>query len=78
MIRNERFIDGVCVEAQVIDLDAGIVIYEQQGVEVSRRPVTDEEREMWSPQPDARESALAKLQALGLTEAEALALIGGL
>ena len=30
-----------------------------------------------TPEELARESALAKLQALGLTEAEALALVGG-
>lgn len=40
------------------------------------------EVELPEPEPTeqelARESALAKLQALGLTEAEALALIGGI
>ncbi len=40
-----------------------------------------EEFEVPDPEPDpveaARQSAVAKLQALGLTEAEALALVGG-
>jgi hypothetical protein len=77
MIRNETFRDGVCVYAEVIDLDGGTLSVEERGVVVSSRPLTADEVAAYTPQTDLRESALAKLQALGLTEAEALALVGG-
>jgi hypothetical protein len=77
IVRNETFQDGVCVYAEVIDLDGGTLTVEERGVVVSSRPLTPDEVAAYTPQPDARESALAKLQALGLTEAEALALVGG-
>jgi hypothetical protein len=77
MIRNERFIDGVSVYAEVIDLDAGTFAIERDGQVESVRALTADEVEAFTPKPDARESAVAKLQALGLTEAEALALVGG-
>lgn len=76
MIRNEQYRDGVCVYAEVIDLDAGTLTVEESGVAVSSRPLTDEERQAYT-QTDLRASALAKLQVLGLTEDEALALVGG-
>jgi hypothetical protein len=76
-MRNETFLNGVCVYAEVIDVDGGKLSVEERGVVVSSRPLTSDEVAAYSPQPDARESALAKLQALGLTEAEALALVGG-
>jgi hypothetical protein len=76
-MRNETFLNGVCVYAEVIDFDGGTLTVEEHGVTVSSRPLTPDEVAAYSPQPDARESALGKLQALGLTEAEALALVGG-
>jgi hypothetical protein len=77
MIRNETFLNGVCIYAEVIDLDGGTLTVEDHGVVMSSRPLSDEEAAQYAPQPDARASALAKLQALGLTEAEAIALAGG-
>jgi hypothetical protein len=77
MIRNERFIDGVSVYAEVVDLDAGTFTVERDGQVESVRPLTADEVDLFTPKVDARESALAKLQALGLTEAEALAIVGG-
>lgn len=49
MIRNETFLAGVCIAAEVIDLDAGTVTVEEHGKPVSTRPLTDEEREQWTP-----------------------------
>jgi hypothetical protein len=77
MIRNETILDGVCVYAEVIDLDAATFTIERDGTVESSRPLTADEVEAYTPKPDPREAALAKLQALGLTEQEALALIGG-
>lgn len=77
MIRNETFLNGVPIYAEIIDLDAGTFTVERDGQVESVRPLTDAEIEQYTPKPDARDSAIAKLQALGLTEAEALALIGG-
>jgi hypothetical protein len=77
MIRNETFLNGACIHAEVIDLDGGTLSVEERGVVVSSRPLTADEVAAYTPQTDLRESALAKLQALGLTEAEALALVGG-
>jgi hypothetical protein len=77
VIRNETFLEGVCIHAQVIDLDAGTLTIERDGQIQSVRPLTEDEVEQFTPKPDLRESAVAKLQALGLTEEEALALVGG-
>ena len=80
MIRNEHFDNGICVWAEVIDLDAGTLTIEENGVLVSSRPLTLQEVKQYEPRPEelARASALSKLTALGLTEEEALALVGGL
>jgi len=76
-MRNETFLGGVCVYAEVIDLDSGTLTVERDGQVESVRALTEDEVEAYTPKPDALESAVAKLQALGLTEAEALALVGG-
>lgn len=77
MIRNETYVDGVCVHADILNLEAGTFSVEENGQVVSSRPLTAEEMQFYTPKPDAREFAIAKLQALGLTEDEALALVGG-
>lgn len=77
MIRNEWNDNGVIVYAEVIDLEAGTLTVEENGLQVSTRPLTADEVELFTVQPDHRESAIAKLQSLGLTETEALALIRG-
>lgn len=51
MIRNESFVNGVCVEAEVIDLDAGTVTIERDGKTVGSRPITAEEAAWFAPTP---------------------------
>jgi hypothetical protein len=58
-------------EFVIYDNDYDTLVWHSDGGKPSRE-VLDA---AW-PLPDARESALAKLQALGLTEQEALALVG--
>jgi hypothetical protein len=76
MIRNETFQDGVCLHAEVIDLDNNTLSIERYGVIKSVRPLTNNEIQTYTRKPDARESAVAKLQALGLTVEEAQAIVG--
>ncbi len=65
MIRNETFRDGVCVEAEVIDLNAGTVTFEVDGKAVETRPLTPDEAAVFSPpQPSADERLAALLAAL--------------
>ena len=64
MIRNEHFDHGICVHATVIDLDAGTVTTEDHGQVVSVRPLTDDERRQYGPQPLDHLGALATLLAV--------------
>jgi len=64
MIRNERYFNGVCVEAEIIDLDAGTFQREEMGVIVESRPLTTEERVKYGPQPLNATGALATLLAV--------------
>jgi hypothetical protein len=64
VIRNETFRDGICVEADVYDLDAGIYLREEMGVVVATRPITDEERRLFGPQPLDRIGVVATLNAV--------------
>jgi len=64
MIRNERYFDGVCVEVEIIDLDAGTFQHEEMGVIVESRPLTSEERIKYGPQPLDATGALATLLAV--------------
>lgn len=61
MIRNERFEDGVCVEAEIIDLDAGTVAYEVDGKVVESRQLTPDEAAQFAPPPPSAEERLADL-----------------
>lgn len=70
MIRNESFVNGVCVEAEVIDLDAGTVAYEVDGKVVESRQLTDDEVALNTPPPPSEADRLAALEA---TNAELLA-----
>jgi surfactin synthase thioesterase subunit len=70
MIRNESFVNGVCVEAEVIDLDAGTVAYEVDGKVVESRRLTPEELALNTPPPPSEADRLAALEA---TNAELLA-----
>ena len=64
MIRNGVFKNGICVEADIIDLDAGTFQHEVEGVIVESRPLTTEERRMYGPQPLDATGALATLLAV--------------
>ncbi len=64
MIRNETFIDGICLEADIYDLDARWFQREEAGVIVSERAMTDEEVRRYGPQPLDATGALATLLAV--------------
>lgn len=68
MIRNETFVNGVCVHAEIIDLNADTISFEVNGTVTSTRTLTAEERAANSPRPpteaeklDAARIALAAL-----------------
>ena len=64
-MRHETFTpDGTCIHATVIDLDAGTVTTEDHGEVVSVRPLTDDERRQYGPQPLDHLGALATLLAV--------------
>ncbi len=64
MMRNEIFQDGICIEAIIIDLDAGTFQREVEGSIIESRPLTTEERIMYGPQPLDATGALATLLAV--------------
>jgi len=64
MMRNEIFQNGVCIQAEIIDLDAGTFAFEQDGVIVESRPLTTDERIKYGPQPLDATGALATLLAV--------------
>ena len=67
MIRNETFADGVCIYAEVIDLESDIYATEEYGVRTLERSLTLEERQRYGPQPlDAIGAAAALNVVLGL------------
>ena len=51
MRRDETFSGGVCVHAEIIDIDAGTFTVEEHGEVVSVRPLTDAERVQYAPFP---------------------------
>lgn len=63
MIRNETFQEGVCIEAEVIDLDAGTVTFEVDGKAVESRRLTDDEKARYAPTPPPAEDRIAALEA---------------
>lgn len=83
MIRNESFVNGVCVEAEVIDLDAGTVTFERDGKVVESRPLTPDEATRFAPPPPSADErlevlvdALAKATTLAQVRAAAQAAAG--
>jgi hypothetical protein len=65
MMRNETFANGVCVHAEIIDLDAGTFTVEDHGQVVEGpRPLTVDERRQYGPQPLDSAGALATLLAV--------------
>lgn len=63
-MRNETFIDGVCVHADIIDLTAATITVEHHGQIVSVRDLTADELAMYGPQPLNQLGALATLLAV--------------
>lgn len=68
MIRNEEYRDGVCVAAEVIDLDAGTYTLEEFGTVTLTRALTADEIAAYTPPAPVADPA-ATLAALTL-EAE--------
>jgi hypothetical protein len=65
MIRNEIFQNGVCIQAEIIDLDASTFAFEKDGVIVEGpRPLTLDEIRMYGPQPLDATGSLATLLAV--------------
>jgi hypothetical protein len=64
MIRNEFFDNGICIEAEIIDLDAGTFQHEVDGVIVESRPLTLDEIRQYGPQPLDATGSLATLLAV--------------
>ena len=61
MIRNETFLDGVCIEADCYDLATRTYQREEMGVVVVTRPMTTDEWLTYGPQPLDSLGALATL-----------------
>ena len=65
MIRNETFQNGICIQAEVIDLEAGTYAFEKDGVIIEGpRPMTVDEVRQYGPQPLDSVGALATLLAV--------------
>lgn len=64
MIRNETFIDGVCVHADIIDLINATITTEEYGEVVAVRDLTEDERAMYGPQPLDTHGVTATLNAV--------------
>lgn len=64
MIRNERFQNGICIEADIYDLDAKWYQREEQGVIVFERAMTDDEIRQYGPQPLDTNGVIATLNAV--------------
>jgi hypothetical protein len=66
-MRNETFQNGICIRAEIIDLDAGTYTLEVEGQVVESRPLTVEERERYAKPPLDLAGVAATLNAvLGL------------
>jgi hypothetical protein len=65
MIRNETFQNGICLFADIYDLDAGTFQHEVEGVIVEGpRPLTLDEIRQYGPQPLDATGSLATLLAV--------------
>jgi hypothetical protein len=49
MIRNEQYRDGVCFQAEIIDLETDMYMLEVNGNVVETRSLTVEERQQYGP-----------------------------
>lgn len=64
MIRNERFQNGICIDADIYDLDAKWYQREEAGVIVSERAMTNDEIRLYGPQPLDTNGVIATLNAV--------------
>lgn len=48
-IRNESFAGGVCITAEIIDLNVGTIAFEEHGVVTSTRSLTVDEVARYTP-----------------------------
>lgn len=73
-IRNESFDGkGVCLSAEIIDLAAGTISFEEMGVIKSTRPLTALEIDQYTPTPEPITAEVKLTQARAvLAELEAL------
>jgi hypothetical protein len=60
-MRNELFADGICIAADIYDLDSKIYSREELGVITITRPMTLQEWERYGPQPLDAVGVLATL-----------------
>jgi len=69
LIKNQHYANGVIVNAEIIDLAAGIVTIEEHGRVISSRPLTDAERAAYAPPPatDSEKLAAARQALAALT-----------
>lgn len=51
VIKNEKYIDGVCVEADCYDLETTTYWREEMGITTVTRTMTTEEWKVYGPQP---------------------------
>jgi hypothetical protein len=71
MIRNETFRDGICIRAEIIDLDAGVYTLEVDGEIVESHPLTADEICRYGPQPlDSLGAAVTLLAVVGAVTVE--------
>lgn len=64
MISNQTFQNGICIEADIYDLENRWYQREEAGVIVSERAMTDDEVRRYGPQPLDATGALATLLAV--------------
>lgn len=64
MIRNELYVGGIVVEADIYDVDTKWYQREEAGVIVAERAMTEDEIRQYGPQPLDATGALATLLAV--------------
>jgi hypothetical protein len=63
VIRNETYVAGAVVAATLVDLNAGTISFEQNGVVTSTRALTADEAARYAPSPPTEAERLAAAQA---------------
>lgn len=62
MIRNERFVGGVCISAEVFDTDTNTYTKEEYGAVAMTRPMTADEIDATTPPVDVKAELLAQIE----------------